>query len=72
MRFHHLLSVLPLILSAQYVYADGPQTTQQFLDQATAFLGKGEYNLALQSYDAAIGKRQLCSAVCLFASTHTS
>ncbi|KAF9932430.1 hypothetical protein BGZ67_004744 [Mortierella alpina] len=56
MRFHHLLSVLPLILSAQYVYADGPQTTQQFLDQATAFLGKGEYNLALQSYDAAIDR----------------
>ncbi|CAO3564579.1 unnamed protein product [Mortierella alpina] len=56
MKFHHLLSVLPLILSAQYVCADGPQTTQQFLDQATAFLGKGEYNLALQSYDAAIDR----------------
>ncbi|KAG0200149.1 hypothetical protein BGX28_006701 [Mortierella sp. GBA30] len=56
MRLHHLLSVLPLILSAQYVYADGPQTTQQFLDQATVYLGKGEYNLALQSYDAAIDR----------------
>ncbi|KAF9314191.1 hypothetical protein BGZ91_006063 [Linnemannia elongata] len=35
---------------------EGPQTTQQYLDQATALLGKGEYNLALQSYDAAIDR----------------
>ncbi|KAG0301275.1 hypothetical protein BGZ98_008498 [Dissophora globulifera] len=51
----HLLSLLPLILSVQHVYAE-PQTTQQFLDQANAYLSKGEFNLALQSYDAAIDK----------------
>ncbi|KAF9201019.1 hypothetical protein BGZ49_008755 [Haplosporangium sp. Z 27] len=56
MRLHHLMSLLPLILSVQRVCAEEPQTTQQFLDQATAFLVKGEYNLALQSYDAAINK----------------
>ncbi|KAF9181440.1 hypothetical protein BGZ51_005432 [Haplosporangium sp. Z 767] len=56
MRIHHLLSLLPVILSVQHVYAEGPQTTQQFLDQATMFLGKGEYNLALQNYDAAIDR----------------
>ncbi|KAF9110640.1 hypothetical protein BGX27_006061 [Mortierella sp. AM989] len=56
MRLHHLLSLLPVILSIQNVCAEGPETTQQFLDQATVFLGKGEYNLALQSYDAAIDK----------------
>lgn len=52
-----LLSLLPLVLSVQHVYAEEPQTTKQFLDQANAYLGKGEYNLALQSYDAAIGKK---------------
>ncbi|KAG0072536.1 hypothetical protein BGZ93_001168 [Podila epicladia] len=51
-----LLSLLPLVLSVQHVYAEEPQTTKQFLDQANAYLGKGEYNLALQSYDAAIDK----------------
>ncbi|KAF9273096.1 hypothetical protein BGZ88_004103 [Linnemannia elongata] len=56
MRLHHLLSLLPVILSVQVVCAEGPQTTQQYLDQATALLGKGEYNLALQSYDAAIDR----------------
>ncbi|KAG0377410.1 hypothetical protein BGX24_006152 [Mortierella sp. AD032] len=56
MRLHHLLSLLPVILSVQVVCAEGPQTTQQFLDQASALLGKGEYNLALQSYDAAIDR----------------
>ncbi|KAI8595539.1 hypothetical protein EDD21DRAFT_37184 [Dissophora ornata] len=56
MRIHHLLSLLPVVLSVQYVYAEGPQTTQQFLDQANVFLVKGEYNLALQSYDSAIDR----------------
>ncbi|KAF9933223.1 hypothetical protein FBU30_006164 [Linnemannia zychae] len=56
MRLHHLLSLLPIILSVQVVRAEEPQTTQQFLDQASALLGKGEYNLALQSYDAAIDR----------------
>ncbi|KAI1316880.1 hypothetical protein EDD11_009370 [Mortierella claussenii] len=56
MRLHHLLSLLPVLLSVHHVCADGPQTTQQYLDQATSFLGKGEYNLALQSYDAAIDR----------------
>ncbi|KAG0358241.1 hypothetical protein BGZ54_010511 [Gamsiella multidivaricata] len=51
-----LLSLLPLILSLQQVYSQGPQTTQQFLDQANIYLSKGEYNLALESYDAAIAK----------------
>ncbi|KAF8950933.1 hypothetical protein BGZ52_001036 [Haplosporangium bisporale] len=51
-----LLSLLPLVLSVQHVYAEEPQTTKQFLDQANAYLGRGEYNLALQSYDAAIDK----------------
>ncbi|KAF9425020.1 hypothetical protein BGZ94_007922 [Podila epigama] len=52
----NLLSLLPLVLSIQQVYADEPQTTKQFLDQANTFLGRGEYNLALQSFDAAIDK----------------
>ncbi|KAG0249861.1 hypothetical protein BG011_008863, partial [Mortierella polycephala] len=56
MRIHHLLSLLPVILSVQHVYAEEPQATQQFLDQAASFLGKGEYNLALQNYDAAIDR----------------
>ncbi|KAF9391838.1 hypothetical protein CPB97_005246 [Podila verticillata] len=51
-----LLSLLPLVLSVQHVYAEEPQTTKQFLDQANAYLGRGEYNLALQSYDAAIDR----------------
>ncbi|KAF9583932.1 hypothetical protein BGW38_008078 [Lunasporangiospora selenospora] len=49
----HLLSLLPVFLSLRSVCAE-PQTTQQFLDQASFHLGKGEYNLALQNYDAAI------------------
>ncbi|KAF9167871.1 hypothetical protein BGX20_011466 [Mortierella sp. AD010] len=56
MKLHHLLSLLSVILTVHNVCAEGPQTTQEFLDQATVFLGKGEYNLALQSYDAAISK----------------
>ncbi|KAF8937744.1 hypothetical protein EDD21DRAFT_377639 [Dissophora ornata] len=51
----NLLSLLPLILSLQHVYAE-PQTAQQFLDQANGYLAKGEFNLALQSYDTAIEK----------------
>ncbi|KAG0338642.1 hypothetical protein BG004_007148, partial [Podila humilis] len=51
-----LLSLLPLVLSLHQVYAEEPQTTKQFLDQANTYLGRGEYNLALQSYDAAIDK----------------
>jgi len=57
-----LLSLLPLVLSVQHVYAEEPQTTKQFLDQANAYLGRGEYNLALQSYDAAIGNKKLLSS----------
>lgn len=57
-----LLSLLPLVLSVQHVYAEEPQTTKQFLDQANAYLGRGEYNLALQSYDAAIGKKRFLSS----------
>ncbi|KAF9577049.1 hypothetical protein BGW38_007997, partial [Lunasporangiospora selenospora] len=34
--------------------SDGSQTTQQVLDQANNYLLKGEYNLALQSFDAVI------------------
>ncbi|KAF9364565.1 hypothetical protein BGX34_001176 [Mortierella sp. NVP85] len=56
MRLHHLLTLVPVVLSLQQVAAEEPQTTQQFLDQASAFLGKGEYNLALQSYDTAIDR----------------
>ncbi|KAG0234974.1 hypothetical protein B0O80DRAFT_409026 [Mortierella sp. GBAus27b] len=53
MKLHHLLPLLPVILSLQQACAE-PQTTQQFLDQASAYLGQGDFNLALQSYDAAI------------------
>lgn len=62
-----LLSLLPLVLSVQHVYAEEPQTTKQFLDQANAYLGRGEYNLALQSYDAAIGKKKFLSSLEIFA-----
>ncbi|KAG0041929.1 hypothetical protein BGZ83_001149 [Gryganskiella cystojenkinii] len=55
MRLHHLL-LLPALLALHQVAAEGPQTTQQFLDQANAYLGQGEFNLALQSYDAAIDR----------------
>ncbi|KAF9969534.1 hypothetical protein BGZ73_008093 [Actinomortierella ambigua] len=42
-------------MSAQLVQADD-MTTQQYLDQASAYLAQAEYSLALQSYDTAIDK----------------
>ena len=54
MRLHHLL-LLPALLALHQVAAE-PVTTQQYLDQANLYLGQGEFNKALQSYDAAIGK----------------
>ncbi|KAF9163166.1 hypothetical protein DFQ26_002883 [Actinomortierella ambigua] len=42
-------------MSAQLARADD-MTSQQHLDQASAYLAQAEYNLALQSYDAAIDK----------------
>ncbi|GJJ76657.1 DnaJ homolog subfamily C member 3 [Entomortierella parvispora] len=54
MRLHHLL-LLPALLALHQAAAE-PQTTQQYLDQANLYLGKGEFNMALQSYSDAIDR----------------